>query len=79
MNVRFLQRSFFIQVLALEVLEKNRGLKRKERIGEEKKMKQKTCVIYMRYFAIFKYKTKLRKKMQFFFIIAKVNIGIIDT
>ena len=45
MNIRFLQRSFFIQVLALEVLEvleKNRGLKRKERIREEKKMKQKT-------------------------------------
>ena len=45
MNIRFLQSSFFIQVLALEVLEvleKNRGLKRKERIREEKKMKQKT-------------------------------------
>ena len=41
--MRFLQRSFFIQVLALEVLEKDiRGLKRKERIREEKKMKQKT-------------------------------------
>ena len=46
MNIRFLQRSFLIQVLALEVLEvlekDIRGLKRKERIGEEKKMKQKT-------------------------------------
>ena len=40
MNIRFLQRSFLIQVLALEVLEKDIiGLKRKERIGEEKKKK----------------------------------------
>ena len=41
MNIRFLQRSFLIQVLALEVLEVLEkdiiGLKRKERIGEEKK------------------------------------------
>ena len=83
MNIRFLQRSFLIQVLALEVLEvleKDRGLKRKERIGEEKKNEAENfCVIYMRYFAIFKYKIKLRKKMQFIFIIAKVNIGLIDT
>ena len=84
MNIRFLQRSFLIQVLALEVLEvlekDIRGLKRKERIGEEKKNEAENfCVIYMWYFVIFKYKIKLRKKMQFIFIIAKVNIGLIDT
>ena len=81
MNIRFLQRSFLIQVLALEVLEKDIiGLKRKERIGEEKKNEAENfCIIYLRYFAIFKYKIKLRKKMQFIFIIAKVNIGLIDT
>ena len=84
MNIRFLQRSFLIQVLALEVLEVLEkdiiGLKRKERIGEEKKNEAENfCIIYLRYFAIFKYKIKLRKKMQFIFIIAKVNIGLIDT
>ena len=44
-NTRLLQRSFFIQFLALEVLEKDiKGLKRKERIREQKKknLKQKT-------------------------------------
>ena len=33
----------------------------------------------MRNFAIFKYKIKLRKKMQFFLVIAKVNVGLIGT
>ena len=79
MNVRFLQRSFFIQVLALEVLEKNRIKEKRKDWRRKKNEAENFCVIYMRYFAIFKYKTKLRKKMQFFFIIAKVNIGIIDT
>ena len=38
-NTRLLQRSFFIQFLALEVLEKDiKGLKRKERIREQKKI-----------------------------------------
>ena len=45
---RFLQRSFFIEVLALEVLEvlekDIKGLKRKERIKREKKLKLKTLV-----------------------------------
>ena len=79
MNVKFLQRSFFIQVLALEVLEKNRIKEKRKDWRRKKNEAENFCVIYMRYFAIFKYKTKLRKKMQFFFIIAKVNIGIIDT
>ena len=47
---RFLQRSFFIEVLALEVLEvlekDIKGLKRKERIKKEKKLKLKTLVKY---------------------------------
>ena len=79
MNVKFLQRSFFIQVLALEVLEKNRIKEKRKDWRRKKNEAENFCVIYMRYFAIFKYKTKLRKKMQFFFIIAKINIGIIDT
>ena len=49
-NTRFLQRSFFIEVLALEVLEvlekDIKGLKRKERIKKEKKLKLKTLVKY---------------------------------
>ena len=80
-NTRLLQRSFFIQFLALEVLEKDiKGLKRKERIREQKKIEAENfCIIYMRNFAIFKYKIKLRKKMQFFLVIAKINVALIGT
>ena len=32
----------------------------------------------MKNFAIFKYKIKLRKKIQSFFIVRKVNVGLIE-
>ena len=48
-NTRLLQRSFFIQFLVLEVLEKDtKGLKRKERIREQKKIEVENFhIIYM--------------------------------
>ena len=66
------------KVVALEVLEKEiKGLQRKKGLKKGKIWSWQLSVLYTWNFALFKCKIKLRKKMQSFFIIAKVNVGLI--